>query len=203
MTETEWLSGTSPVVMLHDLWGSGGRRRGWISGRKLRLFACAACRQVWPLLSESDRRAVEVSERYADRRVGSREMKTARSDSFADLFHGKGVTHLDGLTAAVLTAGGIQQDWFTREPSQVERWRHQQADLLRHIVGNPFHPIGPTPVCSPVIGQLATALYDGAACEFALHDALLETGHADLAAHFAQPDHPKGCWALDAILGKK
>jgi hypothetical protein len=32
---------------------------------------------------------------------------------------------------------------------------------------------------------------------------LLEAGHAELAAHFQERDHPKGCWALDLILGKR
>jgi hypothetical protein len=35
-----------------------------------------------------------------------------------------------------------------------------------------------------------------------LHDALLEAGHAELAEAFREPMHPKGCWALDLILGK-
>jgi hypothetical protein len=34
---------------------------------------------------------------------------------------------------------------------------------------------------------------------------LLEVGCADLAEHFSEAGewHPKGCWALDVILGKK
>jgi hypothetical protein len=36
-----------------------------------------------------------------------------------------------------------------------------------------------------------------------LHDALLEAGHPELAEHFQQEQwHPKGCFALDLILGK-
>jgi hypothetical protein len=40
-------------------------------------------------------------------------------------------------------------------------------------------------------------------CTFALHDALLEAGCGELADHFTEPRHPKGCWALDVILGKE
>lgn len=36
-----------------------------------------------------------------------------------------------------------------------------------------------------------------------LHDALLEAGHVGLAEHFRDPEHPKGCWAMDMILGKE
>jgi hypothetical protein len=51
--------------------------------------------------------------------------------------------------------------------------------------------------------QLAESLYAGQDCAFALHDALLEAGHAELAEHFRQEkSHPKGCWAIDVILEK-
>jgi len=36
-----------------------------------------------------------------------------------------------------------------------------------------------------------------------LVDALEEAGHQELAQHFRKEEwHPKGCWAIDAILGK-
>jgi hypothetical protein len=49
---------------------------------------------------------------------------------------------------------------------------------------------------------LANALHDGEDCHFALADALMEAGFYELAAHFEDPCHPKGCWAMDAILRK-
>jgi hypothetical protein len=46
-------------------------------------------------------------------------------------------------------------------------------------------------------------MYAGEACHFALHDALLEAGHPELAEHFREEkDHPKGCWVVDLIVGK-
>lgn len=78
----------------------------------------------------------------------------------------------------------------------------EQATLLRHLVGNLFQaPTVKADWPSSVV-QLAEALYAGGNCAFALHDALLEAGHPDLAAHFGEREHPKGCWALDAILRK-
>ena len=53
-----------------------------------------------------------------------------------------------------------------------------------------------------IVVQLADALYHGEDCSFALHDALLEAGHPDLADHFNQGTrHSMMCWALDLILG--
>jgi hypothetical protein len=47
-------------------------------------------------------------------------------------------------------------------------------------------------------------LYEGQDCSFALHDALLEAGHAELAEHFQKEQrHSKGCWVVDRVLDKK
>jgi len=77
-----------------------------------------------------------------------------------------------------------------------------QADLLRHILGNPFRAIGAVTVLHPSITHPTESLYAGEDCSFALRDALLEAGHVELADHFKDKDHPKGCWALDLLLGK-
>jgi hypothetical protein len=51
--------------------------------------------------------------------------------------------------------------------------------------------------------QLAESLCAGQDCAFALHDALLEAGHAELAEHSREEkSHPQGCWAVDLVLGK-
>jgi len=78
----------------------------------------------------------------------------------------------------------------------------EQAVLLREMVGNPFRPAGDAPSWSSTIVQLAEALYCGEDCAFAMHDALLEDGHTELAGHFQVARHPRGCWAVDRILGK-
>src|SRR5262249_32013865 len=92
---------------------------------------------------------------------------------------------------------------FERKQAAMKAEFAPQVELVRHIVGNPFRPY-PAPLSWPsTVVQLAESLYDGQDCAFALHDALLEAGHVELAEHFRQETwHPKGCWALDVILGK-
>jgi len=79
--------------------------------------------------------------------------------------------------------------------------RRQQAELLRHLVGNPFRASAGPRHFSATARELARALAVGQDCGFALHDALLEDGNTELAKHFRQPGpHPEGCWALQLIL---
>jgi hypothetical protein len=78
-----------------------------------------------------------------------------------------------------------------------------QSSLLRHIIGNPFRPYAAPPSWPSTVVQLAESLYNGQDCAFALHDALLDAGHAELAEHFREEQqHPTGCWVLDLVLGK-
>jgi hypothetical protein len=82
MSEAEWLAAENPGQLLRDLQHhrlvakvSGGRRR-------LRLFACACCWSVWEYFhDERCRRAVEVSERYADGDARRAELDAALRDA--------------------------------------------------------------------------------------------------------------------------
>jgi hypothetical protein len=77
MTEAEWKNCTDPQAMLGFLCESGRA-----SDRKLRLFAVACCRRIWPLLVEESRRAVEVAERCADGDVSKEEIESCWREAY-------------------------------------------------------------------------------------------------------------------------
>jgi len=92
--------------------------------------------------------------------------------------------------------------------------RKKHADRLRHIIGPPFPlTIHPAWLSSTVL-SLAQAAYDnrilpGGTLDNArlavLADALEDAGcdNADILNHSRRPgDHVRGCWVIDAILGK-
>jgi hypothetical protein len=211
VTEAEWLSCTDPERLLELL-------RGKVSERKLRLFACACCRVVWNSLPPSGQRAVEVAERFADGAADALEMTAVRTEVLRDSRRAAGAASsaLEAahwacnnrpaesvLAACRAAANAAVADVPYTEIEMAHRTRlADQAALLRHIVGNPLQPATRV-ACPAQVLQLAGALYAGGDCAFALHDALLEGGHPELAAHFAERDHPKGCWALDLVLGKE
>ena len=75
MTEAEWDACADPQPMLKFL-------RGKATERKSRLFACACCRSIWHLLTETrGRDAVEVAERYADGLASDGELAKARRNA--------------------------------------------------------------------------------------------------------------------------
>lgn len=197
MTEAEWLTSTDLNAMLEHL----GER---ISSRKLRLFACACCRRVWHLLTEpSSRNAVEVAERFADGLATKEELMVARNEAVtqAPSSGASQVAARDPRWAAAWTAVGASKIAFWAAAKNSERG--EQTVLLREIVGNPFRPVLATGPWQPEVVELAESLYEGQGDHFALCDALAESGHAELAEHFGTPGHPKGCWAIDLILGKE
>jgi len=190
--------------------------QGKASERKLRLFACACCRRIWQIMPyDEEREAVEVLERHLGGAASPDELRHAYDvlDSSGDTRAGPAYYALhrydfvECADAAAFTvfkhAIYLNRDVAAAHAADATE-RQQQAILLGHFVGDPFRPI-PAPARWPVtVLQLADALYHGQDCGFALHDALLESGHKNLADHFHQEQaHPKGCWALDLLLGKE
>jgi hypothetical protein len=92
-----WQSATSVYALLRDLQQHHGAGRTPGDRRRLRLFACAACRQVWRVFVDDDsRRAVEVAERFADVSAGREELDCARRS--AEAAERRAMEHITRLT---------------------------------------------------------------------------------------------------------
>ena len=78
MTEAEWLTSDDPAQMLRLVTDKLGANRCKAGRRKLRLFGCACCRQLWDVMADPrSRHAVEVAERLADGFVNDDETEEA------------------------------------------------------------------------------------------------------------------------------
>lgn len=226
MTEAEWLACNDPTKMLKFL-------RGRASERKLRLFACACCRRIWPRYwDERSRRVVEIGERFADGEVTFEELRiagqltweTAREaggglemEDMAVIASSADVAEADAFTAASQGSeacrGGANSDRTLEFPDE-DRFLEEegpQADLLRDIFGY-LLPRGPVKVRldwnNSTIPKLARIIYDSRSFSDLpiLADALEEAGCIDpyVLAHCRQAgEHVRGCWVVDLILGKK
>src|SRR4051812_33282022 len=125
MTESEWLSGREPHVMLAAV-------EGRAEERQLQRFSAACCRRIWPYLTdERSRRAVVVAELDADGRVGPEERLAAArggADALADIYRIR-ATRPRGLQNHATWAAALCL--FAPEVTT-------PAELSRHEVSRPF-----------------------------------------------------------------
>jgi hypothetical protein len=207
MTEAQWLASESPREMLaflrrHRLAAPGVRRR-------LRLFACACCRSFWDQFDdERCRRAVEVSERYADGRARRAELGAAREgakaawrvadekDALAHQWQFPEAERWEALVRSKVASAALHcaQQVMTVTPAAQTAHAAQvvgaaaraHAALVRDLFGNPFRP---APAIDPAwlswnggtVCQLAQAIYEERAFDRlpVLADALEDTGCTD------------------------
>jgi hypothetical protein len=213
MDEQAWRSATDPRAMLEFL-------NGKASDRKLRLFACACCRRLWPLLVHQESKdSVEALERHADGLLDQSGFtnawvaashvriirKTRKRDSspektaawavstalFPETFRG-----VSSSASLVRRAGHVS-------PEEEDR---RQCGDLRCLFGNPFRPLPRRTFPTHVVG-LAEAIYaafPAVSEDYAiLADALEELGEAGAAAHCRQDSHARSCYVVDWITGKE
>jgi hypothetical protein len=202
MTETEWLTRHDPTQLLQLLGGRAGER-------KLRLFACAACRRIWPFLKdERSRRAVEVAELYADGRASTEELEEA----------GRAAREAAGEAARLAGVGWnaaqTAADTTDTPAAAAERAARMaaDADLVREVFGNPFRTVNVDPAWlawgGGTVVQLARVIYEERRfCDLpVLADALEDAGcgDPDILSHCRVPArHARGCWALDLMLARE
>jgi len=217
MTEAEWNSCREPEKMLTFLRGSGRA-----SDRKLRLFAVAVCRRIWPLLTdERSRRVIVTLERHVEGTASDQELREADSaaeDAAWDLDGWGGHRVAVSVCAAAWAAAaanweGRQHDCAHKaaqavacgfaeadyDPVAEREERITQAILLRDIFGPlRFREVAANPAwLAPIVVTLAQAAYE---------HRTLPAGHLDSGrlAHLRSPGpHVRGCFALDLLLGRE
>jgi hypothetical protein len=122
--EKGWLTSSDPRLMHAHITADGSARFKRVR-RKLRLYACACCRQVWDLLDEGSRAAVEVSERYADGKATGGELIQAQQRA-----HGR--TLFDRVAEAAVFLGGLLVG-TRRLPTAEERQREANRRHARNL----------------------------------------------------------------------
>ena len=206
-------NGRSPLALSANPSAVFRSLQGRTSDRKLRLFACAVCRQVWGRLADRrSRRAVEVAEPCADGEARRRALRRAQL----------------AMEVHVEASPEECQAWDCCEPNAAAEHclcpypilpPAVQVTLLRDIFGDPFRPLAPLPLAVLTWNhgtvmriadgqyqerQLPAGVFDAGRLGI-LADALLDAGCEDeeLLAHCRSAGpHVRGCWAVDCILDK-
>lgn len=231
MTEEEWLTSTDPETMIQFV-------SPYTSRRKERLFAVACCRRLGDLLDlyccelltrieASAEQPLSVAEReelindamaHADflsykmgTPIGSARWQAANAVWAAAEGHHWRV--IDESADAVTTSRLDPETYDVSVPGPptvgdpIEL--AAQADLLRHIVGNPFRPVAFDPDwrTEHVVGIAAKMIEEQNFTTMPiLADALEEAGcdSAEILDHCRDSEtHVPGCWAIDLVLGKQ
>lgn len=221
MTDHEWDTSNDPLAMIRFV--ADYERADWL-GRKLRLFAAACCRAVWNQMPDfRSREAVELAESAVAHEIAPCRFASARRS--ADLvwrrwdYGGYGWPYwrsestpenesaARAASACVDPVGPIRAATETVTALQSMLSSRYAADLLREIVGNPFHgPVGRRWWSSDVRGIARAIEWDRAFERLPiLGDALMDAGceNEQVIRHCQSAGpHVLGCWALDFAFGR-
>jgi hypothetical protein len=203
VTEAEWMECTDPkslVLFIQDE----------VSDRKKRLFACAACRQIWAMLEEIGKQAVVVAERFADGEATTEEQ--ARLENLAWW----GADNLNYEPEPIWFAGWAAHSAVSEKPIEAFAFVAQVLEskdvelcpLIRDVFGNPFRPtVIDSRWRTSTVLDLATVIYQKKAFDRMpiLADALQDAGcdSQEMIGHCRGAGlHLRGCWVVDLLLGK-
>lgn len=226
MDELEWVTCNDPARMLAARWQLGE----FASQRQLRLFACGCVRRILEYLPEGPFfEAIQFCEDRAEGHYDQNTL-AGYQQAVADAYPDQGCNN-PNLANALLALRYLLDDCpagrvsraAARAAGQGEECREaiaqelaHQAVLMRHIVGSPFHRVTPAPDWplhhSDVAGMLRAVAHHrqhspgDLAPVMILSDALEENGfaHHAILQHLRQDTpggHPRGCWAIDLLLG--
>lgn len=225
MTDVEWWKQRRDAQgLLRHVLGLGKVQRTKAGKRRLRLFACGCCRIVWHLLTDPRlQAAVEIAEQFADGKETKEKLQKAFNRVIGLTLGGynPGDDGVQERTAAHMAcsttsnrASSCAVD-MTSLPLPLAGHRingrngeEVLCDLLRCTLGNSFRPvmIDPTWQSSTVLA-IAKQMY--VSHDFTLipilADALEEAGceSEDVLNHCrSDGPHVRGCWVVDALLGK-
>lgn len=221
MTEAEWLVCEEPEDLRVAL-----VQLGSVSERRLRLVSCACSRRFWKLITDKrGQQAVDGTERYVEGQISAAELESlslAARKSWEEVhndFFRKSEGPLSAAAMAVYTSsphfdmnvlsnamGAAVEAFPKRARKKVEK--RSQALLLRDIFGNPFRSVIFSPKWrTDTAVALAQHMYDSR--DFGampiLADALQDAGcdSENVLNHCRGPGpHVRGCWVVDAVLGK-
>jgi hypothetical protein len=219
MTEEQWLKCKKrPDTMLASVASRA-------TERKLRLYACACTRHVWPHLIAEDhsRELLELHERYADGLISREEVVAAGRPAWEAVGTGfdssvknRGKEETPEKRAVVVAslsqASAVGAAMFFTDQCW-QRDNDQEKNKLCQYFREIFGPLLFRPVTinaawlTPTVTNLAQAIYDERAFEQmpVLADALEDAGctSTEMLNHCRQPGvHVRGCWVVDLILGK-
>ncbi len=190
------------------------------SERKIRLFGCACCRSLWPLLVDArSRLTVRQAERFADGLIEPHDLdraadaaRQASAELSARCTPGSPTLDRDRLRFA---AAEMAHEIATRLWYNIYDFAAESGvlaggpDLLRCNLGNPFRPAAFAPAWRTTdVRLLARGIYQDRAFDRMpiLADALQDAGcdDVDILNHCRDTDtpHARGCWAVDLVLDK-
>jgi hypothetical protein len=222
MTEGQWLASEDWHPMLRFLHMRAPARKEDLPEtywdylyRKEYLFFAACCRLLWDRLTDGFRSAVVDLERRAD--------DTGRAGANWDEIDDNWDELDDGFESSRRAAPEHMQATFDALEDALwatyrEGWayataasRKKQSPLARDIFGSPFRPVVVDPAWllwnGGLVRRLAQSVYADRAFDRrpVLGDALEEAGctDADILSHCRSGGpHVRGCWVVDALLGK-
>lgn len=216
MTEAEWLASGDPLAMLSfvgtpysaGVSGTGPDGRPYtfrVTGRQLRLFAAACCRDNWGLLDAEAKSQVEYAVRSADdptidqvnvracwvahwRSTVSDDMRRHQEGPGWDCLHQQphvaAVETMRSMRMLSISSDLAREEDYDRAAAGRDATLLRHANLLRDVLGNPYRPAAPAPFDAPHYRnarQVARSIYD--ASDFAscpvLADALEDAGYTD------------------------